>query len=34
MVDEAVKAGALDDVRAQLPDEYNPLFEAEIEGTT
>jgi uncharacterized protein (DUF2267 family) len=34
VMQQAVTAGELDDVRAQLPDEYNPLFEAEIEGTT
>lgn len=29
---EALTAGELDDVRAQLPAEYNPLFEAGSEG--
>ncbi len=30
---EAVTPGELGDVRAQLPDEYNPLFEAGSTGT-
>lgn len=29
---EAISAGALANARAQLPDEYNPLFEAGSEG--
>jgi uncharacterized protein (DUF2267 family) len=29
---EAVSAGEMEDLRAQLPDEYAPLFEAGIEG--
>ena len=33
VVQEAVSQGEMDDVRAQLPDEYDPLFEAEIKET-
>ena len=29
---EALTAGEMDDVRAQLPDNYAPLFEAGSEG--
>jgi len=32
VLQEAVTAGEIDDVRAQLPDEYKPLFEAGSEG--
>lgn len=33
VVQEAVSGGEIHDVREQLPDEYDDLFEAEIEGT-
>jgi uncharacterized protein (DUF2267 family) len=33
VVKEAVTAGELDDVRGQLPQEYDDLFEADIQGT-
>jgi uncharacterized protein (DUF2267 family) len=33
VLSEAVTPGELGDVRAQLPDEYNPLFEAGSTGT-
>jgi len=32
VLQEAVTTGELDDIRAQLPDNYNPLFEAGSEG--
>lgn len=32
VLQEAVTAGEIEDVRAQLPDEYGPLFEAGSEG--
>lgn len=34
VVREAVTAGEIDDVREQLPDQYNALFEADVEATT
>lgn len=34
VVREAVSAGEMDDVREQLPDEYNDLLEADVTGTT
>jgi uncharacterized protein (DUF2267 family) len=33
VLDEAVSAGEMDDVHAQLPEEYNPLFESGSEGS-
>ncbi len=33
VLQEAVSAGEIDDVRAQLPDEFDPLFESGSEGT-
>jgi uncharacterized protein (DUF2267 family) len=33
VVQESVTAGELDHVRGQLPEEYNDLFEADIQGT-
>ena len=33
VVQEAVSGGEIQDVREQLPDEYDDLFEAGIEGT-
>ena len=33
VVQEAVSGGEMQDVRQQLPDEYDDLFETEIEGT-
>lgn len=32
VLQEAVTPGEIDDLRAQLPDDYNPLFEAGSEG--
>jgi len=32
VLDEAVTAGEMENARAQLPDEYNPLFEAGSKG--
>jgi len=32
VLQEAVTTGELDDIRAQLPDSYKPLFEAGSEG--
>lgn len=34
VVREATSAGEIEDVLEQLPDEYNPLFEADVKGTT
>jgi uncharacterized protein (DUF2267 family) len=33
VLQEAVSAGEIEDVRAQLPDEFDPLFESGSEGT-
>ncbi len=33
VLQEAVSPGEIEDVRAQLPDEFDPLFEAGSEGT-
>ena len=33
VLQEAVSAGEMEDVRAQLPEEYNPLFESGSEGS-